>query len=398
MCPSFQATRDEAHSTRGRANALRAAMMGHLGPDGMQSEELFQVLDLCLSCHACKAECPSAVDMAKLKSEFLQHYYEDHRVPIRSRLFAHVSAINQFLQPAASLINPVMNFPGRIFLNAVGVHPEREYPPLAAQTFSQWFHEARKKIVDADLGKQVVFFHDTFTQFNNPQVGHAAVEVLWSLGFDVILLEERKCCGRPAMSKGTLKEVKAVASHNIELLLPYARQGIPILGCEPSCVGMLVDEYPSIVPGEDAQEVARASFMIEDFLFQELEKEHLRFEMPQTNRHILYHGHCQQKAIFGIEAVMYLLNQSNAGGVELIESSCCGLAGSFGYEKEHYDLSIQLAEMNLAPAIRNADTDVIICASGTSCRDQILHTTGKTALHPMEVLASALLQNEDLLS
>lgn len=392
MCPSFQATRDETHSTRGRANALRAAMMGQLGPDGMQSEELFEVLDLCLSCHACKAECPSAVDMAKLKAEFLYHYYQHHRMPLRSRIFANIASINRVLQPVALLANPLMKFPGKWILNRLGVHPDRQLPDLAPQTFSRWYASwnGHMSVQSSDPSRQVVFFHDTFIEHHDPHIGIAVVKVLKAGGYEVIVLQDRVCCGRPAVSKGLLNQAEQAARHNIQLLAPYARQGIPIVGCEPSCMAMLVDEYPSLYPGEDAEVVAAASTMIDVFLAREIETGNLLLETWEDPAQILFHGHCQQKATFGTESTMQLLNAIPGYRTEMIDSGCCGMAGSFGYEEEHYDLSIQLAEMALAPIIREAPDDVVICASGTSCRQQIYHTTGKMPLHPIEIVAAAL--------
>jgi len=392
MCPSFQATRDETHSTRGRANALRAAMMGRLGSDGMQSEELFEVLDLCLSCHTCKAECPSAVDMAKLKAEFLYQYYEHHRMPLRSRIFANIASINRALQPVALLANPLLKFPGKWFLNGLGVHPDRQLPDLAPKTFSRWYASwnGHTSTHSSSPSRQVVFFHDTFVEHHDPHIGIAAVKVLNAGGYEVIVLQDRVCCGRPAVSKGLLNQAEQAAKHNIQLLAPYARQGIPIVGCEPSCMAMLVDEYPSLYPGEDADMVAGASTMIDVFLAREIEAGNLVLETLEDQTKILFHGHCQQKATFGTENTMQLLNMISGNRTEMIDSGCCGMAGSFGYEEEHYDLSIQLAEMTLAPIIREAPDDVVICASGTSCRQQICHTTGKMPQHPIEMVAAAL--------
>jgi Fe-S oxidoreductase len=236
----------------------------------------------------------------------------------------------------------------------------------------------------------VVLFHDTFMEHNDPQIGMAAVRVLEALGFEPILPRERRCCGRPAVSKGLLNQAKKLAEHNVAALAPYARGGIPILGVEPSCTGMLVEEYLDLVPGEDARRVAEATQLIDSFLVSQLQGSDGSIDFDPTPRRVLFHGHCQQKAIFGIEDTMAMLRSIPNCEVELVESGCCGMAGSFGYEREHYDLSIQLAEMSLAPAIRAADPETIICAAGSSCRDQIMHTTDRAALHPIQVLAGAL--------
>jgi FAD/FMN-containing dehydrogenase/Fe-S oxidoreductase len=392
MCPSFQATRDETHSTRGRANALRAAMMGLLGPEGMSSQELYDVLDLCLSCHACTSECPSSVDMAKLKAEFLYQYYQKHRPSLRSRLFAHFAGLSKFAQPFAPVVNALMRGPGKWALTVLGVHKARSLPRYASQPFSRWYRQHKAQLdgqATATL-KQVVFFHDTFMEHNSPRIGEAAIRVLEAAGCEPIILWDRVCCGRPAVSKGFLGEARKAAQHNVRLLAPYAARGIPIVGCEPSCMAMLVDEYPDLVPGEAADDVASVTFLLEEYLVQLANNGHLGLEFDATPRHVLFHGHCQQKASFGTEATRQMLELIPNCTVEEVDSSCCGMAGSFGYEKEHYDLSIKLAEMSLAPAVRSADADTIVCAAGTSCREQIEHTTGKSALHPIEVLAGAL--------
>jgi Fe-S oxidoreductase len=262
------------------------------------------------------------------------------------------------------------------------VHKARALPRYASQPFSRWFRE-HKPMLDGRATatlKQVVFFHDTFMEHNSPRIGEAAIRVLEAAGCEPILLSNRVCCGRPAVSKGFLGEARKAAQHNIPLLAPYAARGIPIVGCEPSCMG----------PGEAADDIASVTFLLEEYLVRMAEDGRLELDFDSTPRHVLFHGHCQQKASFGTEATRKMLELIPNCTVEEVESSCCGMAGSFGYEEEHYDLSIKLAEMSLAPAIRNADAETIICAAGTSCREQIEHTTGKSALHPIEVLAGAL--------
>ena len=392
MCPSFMATRDETHSTRGRANALRSAMMGLLGPEGMTLQEVYDVLDLCLSCKGCKAECPSAVDMAKLKAEFLHNYHREHGTPLRSWAFGHYATLSQLGQPVAPLANAILKGPGKWVMNWVGIHPERSIPELAAQPLSRWFrqHAQKRNGRAANERGQVVFFHDTFTEHNEPHVGQAAIRVLEAAGYDVILPEGKKCCGRPAMSKGLLDEVKRLAAHNVTVLAPYARQDIPIVGVEPSCMSMLVDDYPDVVPGDDSKAVARMSKPIDAFLVEAAAEGNLNLRFDETPRNILFHGHCHQKAVFGTASTRAMLQLIPNCTVREIDSTCCGMAGSFGYEKEHYELSMQVAELSVAPAVRAAPADVIICATGTSCRDQIDHTTGRAAKHPVEILAEAL--------
>lgn len=393
MCPSFQATRDEANSTRGRANILRAAMMGLLGPNGMISQEVYDVMDLCLSCHACKSECPSAVDMAKLKAEFLHNYYTEHGIPVRSWLFGNIAQINRLGQPLAPLANLALRGPVKWAMTALGVHPARSMPLFTRQPFSKWFkltHIGQQNDPASAANRQVIFFHDTFMEHNHPEVGQAAIRVLEAAGYQPVVLEDRKCCGRPAISKGLLDEASKNAHHNVELLAPYARRGLPIVGLEPSCMAMLVDEYLDLVPGEDAQIVAAQTMMLDQFLVQEAQQGNLQLDFDDSPRKVLFHGHCQQKTTFGTQSTHAMLGLIPNCTVEEIEAGCCGMAGSFGYEKEHYALSIQIAELALAPAVRAAADDTIICAMGTSCRDQTEHTTGRKALHPIQVLADAL--------
>jgi FAD/FMN-containing dehydrogenase/Fe-S oxidoreductase len=395
MCPSFQVTRDEAHSTRGRANALRAAMMGLLGPEGMTSQEMYRVLDLCLSCLACKAECPSAVDMAKIKAEFLHNYYRQHGKPLRTQIFGNIAKIYQMAQPFAPFSNLLLNGPAKWFKMSLGVHPERPLPRLSSQRFSKWFHQNNGNTKGSSgEGRKVIFFHDTFTEYNHPHIGQAAIKVLQAAGYEPILIPDKVCCGRPAVSKGLLDEAARLARHNIQLLAPYAKEGVPIVGIEPSCMTMLVNEYLDLVPGSDAEDVAEVATMIESLIVRAVEAGNLSLRFSNSPRHVLFHGHCQQKAIFGTGNTHKLLQLIPNCKIEEIDSGCCGMAGSFGYEKEHYELSIKLAEISLAPTIRNASEKTIICASGTSCREQIEHTTGRQALHPIEVFADALIVGE----
>jgi Fe-S oxidoreductase len=236
----------------------------------------------------------------------------------------------------------------------------------------------------------IAFFNDTFMEHQDRQIGQAAIRVLEAAGYDPIVFLNKKCCGRPAFSKGMLNEAKRLATHNVALMSKAANAGIPIVGCEPSCMAMLVDEYPDLVPGPEAEAVAKKATTIEAFLVGEVEAGHLSLSFDDTPRQVLLHGHCQGNVVFGLESTVRMLELIPNCTVEVIESGCCGMAGSFGYEAEHYDLSITLAEMALAPAIREADAETIICAPGTSCRDQIEHTTGRRAQHPIEVLDGAL--------
>jgi FAD/FMN-containing dehydrogenase/Fe-S oxidoreductase len=397
MCPSFRATREEANSTRGRANALRAAMTGQLGPDGMTSKELYEVMDLCLECKACKRECSSLVDMAKLKYEFLAHYMDAHGVPLRSWLFGHIAQINRLGNIIPWFTNWVFQdkFSRWVLDWAIGIDKRQSLPILAPQTFQKWFYNR----VPPSPGEKrlVILWDDTYLTYNDPEIGQAATKVLEAAGFEVKLVKERKCCGRPMISKGLLKEAKKNAQHNVSLLAPFAAQGIPIVGIEPSCVATFRDEYPDLLKTEEAQIVAQHSFFIEEFLanLAEMGALNLPFVVPEQTRHYLVHGHCYQKAQTGTTPVMNILQQLPNSTVEEIPSGCCGMAGSFGYEKEHFDVSRAVGEDVLLPAVRAAQPETIIAAAGTSCRHQILEGTGRKALHPIQVLAEALKVNDD---
>ncbi|MEM8887658.1 MAG: FAD-linked oxidase C-terminal domain-containing protein [Bacteroidota bacterium] len=391
MCPSYRVTRDEKHSTRGRANALREAIRGNL-EGGLSNPELYESLDLCLECKACKVECPSIVDMAKLKYEYLHQYQKVHGTSLKNRFFAHIHRLNKAFKPFRALFNASLkNALIRIFLEKrLGIDRRRSIPPLARGNFQAWasLSPAKKK---TSRGK-VVLWDDTFLTFNQPELGKAALVVLEAAGFEVILLKDRKCCGRPMISKGLLEDAREHAVHNVELLYPYAKQGIPIIGVEPSCIASFKDEYPDLLQNEAAQKVAEQSFFIEDFLGELVEKEELILSLSTDNQNlnIKYHGHCYQKALSKTDSTLRLLSMIPGASVEEIPSGCCGMAGSFGYEKEHYELSMACGEEVLFPAIRNSHPETIIAASGFSCRHQIADGVGGKAFHPIEILANFL--------
>lgn len=393
MCPSYMATREEEHSTRGRANALRAAISGVLPLEALISDRMLQVLDLCLECKGCKAECPSAVDMAKLKYEVLALRAERYGVPLRSRLFGHIHTLSRLGSAVAPLSNALANGPLAAAIKArLGLAPERPLPEFAAQPFDVWFRRNHRRN-GAQKG-QVVLFHDTFMTYNQPQVGQAAVRVLEALGYEPILVD-RKCCGRPMISKGLLKEAKANAEYNVNRLAPYAEAGIPIVGCEPSCLLTLRDEYPDLVEDPRVEKVAANSFLIEEFVDRLLESGQVELEFNEVPKRVLLHGHCHQKALVGTAPTLRMLRLMPGCEVEEVDSGCCGMAGSFGFEAEHYKLSMAIGELRLLPAVRQADADTVIAAPGISCRQQIAHGTGRTAKHPVEILAEALAARDD---
>ena len=399
MCPSYMVTREEEHSTRGRANALRAAISGMLPASELTGKRLYDVLDLCLECKGCKAECPSNVDMAKLKYEFLSGYYKKHRIPLRARLFADIARVNRWSARLGPLANLGMaNSLTRWVLHSfLGIHRKRRLPSLATQSFPDWFRKrpAPPSMVPlagepqrrGDLG-QVVLFHDTFMDYNEPQVGRAAVELLEAAGFQVVLADQ-VCCGRPMISKGMLERARDHARANVDQLYPYAEAGVPIVGCEPSCLLTIRDEYPDLLRDDKARAVADHAMLIDEFLVKLKGEGRLGLRFKETPERVLLHGHCHQKALVGTEPSLAALRLVPGLQVEEINSGCCGMAGAFGYEREHYDLSMAIGEQKLFPAVRAAP-EARVAITGFSCRHQLQDGTGRRAQHVAEVLREAL--------
>ena len=388
MCPSYMGTLDEEHSTRGRANALRAVLSGKVPKEEFTGKRLHDVMDLCLECKACKAECPSNVDMAKLKYEFLDHYHRVNGLPLRNRLFGGIERLNRIGSQFAPLSNWVVGSGLNRWLmeKLAGIDRRRPLPQFAGVTFEDWF-DGRKPEGDGAKG-EVVLFHDTFNNFNTPNVAVATTRLLERLGYHVRLVNKR-CCGRPMISKGMLGEAKNNAVWNVDQLAEYAERGVPIVGMEPSCLLTLRDEYPDFLRTNDAKLVARNSFLLDEFLLQERDTGKVSLSFGANGRKALLHGHCHQKALVGTVPTVALLK---GAGFEVseVDSGCCGMAGSFGFEKEHYDLSLTIGNRRLAPAVKSASAEVEIVAPGISCRQQIEHLTGRKAKHTAEVLWEVL--------
>ena len=392
MCPSYIATLDEEHSTRGRANVLRAALSGKLDGEGFTSQRVYEALDLCLECKGCKGECPSNVDMAKMKYEFLAHYYEKHGLPLRNRVFGRIETLNRLGSAFAPLSNRVLNHPWhkRILERAIGVDRRRSLPEFAEETFEQWFYHRNPDSVGDRDRPTVVFFPDTFINYSEPHIGIAAVEVLESAGYRVVLAEPRACCGRPLISKGMLRQAREAARYNISQLERYVDRGWAIVGCEPSCVMTFRDDYRDLVNDPRTNRIADSIFMIDEFLAREHAAGRLSLPVKRLDRTISLHGHCQQKAIAGTGSTVAALELVPGYEVTTLNTGCCGMAGSFGYEREHYDLSMKIGEDRLFPAIRNAEDRTEFAATGTSCRHQIADGTGRTAHHPIELIRAAV--------
>jgi FAD/FMN-containing dehydrogenase/Fe-S oxidoreductase len=388
MCPSYMATLDEEHSTRGRANALRNVVAGLVPKEEFTGKRLYDVMDLCLECKACKAECPSNVDMAKLKYEFLDHYHRANGLPLRNKMFGAIEALNR----VGSALAPVSNWLANWSLNRwlmeafAGIDRRRPLPRFADETFEDWFH--KHKADGAGPKGDVVLFHDTFNNYNTPNVAVAATRFLENSGYRVLLVD-KKCCGRPMISKGMLRQAKENAAWNVERLAPYAENGTAIVGLEPSCLLTLRDEYPEFVRTAAAKQVARSSFLLEEFVMREINAGRLSLGSNGKGKKALLHGHCHQKALVGTAPTIAML-KSAGYDVSEVDSGCCGMAGSFGFEKEHYDLSLTIGNRRLAPAVRALPPNVEVAAPGISCRQQINHLTGRDAKHPAELLIDDL--------
>jgi Fe-S oxidoreductase len=326
--------------------------------------------------------------MAKLKYEFLSHYYQANGLPLRNRIFGRIERLNRWGSRLAPVSNWIANSrPNRWLLERLaGIDSRRPLPSFARESFEDWFRNHRFE------GKEekgtVILFHDTFNTFNSPAVAIAATRFLEHTGYRVTLVDKR-CCGRPLISKGMLQQAKEYAAWNIERLSPYAERNVPIIGLEPSCLLTLRDEYPELVRTESARLVAQKSFLLEEFLLGERQGGRLSVGFKVNGAKALLHGHCHQKALVGTAPTVAVLRWAGFEVTE-VDSGCCGMAGSFGFEKEHYDLSVAVANRRLVPAIRAADGNVEIVASGISCRQQIEHLAGRKAKHPAEVLWETL--------
>ena len=386
MCPSFMVTREEEHSTRGRANLLRAAMDGRLPPRELQGRRLYEALDLCVECKACKAECPSSVDMAKIKLQFLAGYHDAHGTPLRARLFAHAPAVGRRVAgPAAGAVNVLLAArPVKAALERLlGIDRRRALPPFARRSAPAILASRGA----AGRGEPLTLFLDCFNAYQTPAIAVAAYEVLSAAGFAVSTVAGR-CCGRPMISKGLVDDARQAARATVDRLAPIAARGEPIVGLEPSCLLSLRDEYLYLLPGDErARTVAARAVTFEELMARRAEEGGVAASSAPAP--VLVHDHCHQKALVGSAASRRLLAAAGHD-VEVLDAGCCGLAGAFGYEREHYEISLAMAERRLLPAVREATEATLIVANGTSCRQQIRHGCGRRALHPAEVLHAAL--------
>ncbi|GAB2786272.1 FAD-binding and (Fe-S)-binding domain-containing protein [Rhabdobacter roseus] len=395
MCPSYMATRNEKDTTRARANILREMLTRSPKENRFDHEEIKEVYDLCLACKGCKGECPSNVDVAKLKMEFLQQYHDIHGVPLRSWLvgnFSRMTGLASYVPWAYNFVFEKVAL-RKIANKLVGFHPERTMPLLHARTLRSWFKK-QPTPAGATHGK-VYLFCDEFTNYNDVEIGKKAILTLQKLGYEVIIPEHAPS-GRPQLSKGLLKDAKKIAEQNIRMLRDVISHDAPLVGIEPSAILTFRDEYPDLVDEsliEDAKKLAQNALQFDEFVAREIESKRITPAAFTTEKRLIkLHGHCQQKAISSMVPTKKMLSLPQNYTVQLIPSGCCGMAGSFGYEAEHYDISMQIGELVLFPAVRQQPEEVIIAAPGTSCRHQIHDGTGRKALHPAEVLWEALVQ------
>lgn len=395
MCPSYMATRNEKDTTRARANILRQYLNEApqtLGK-GKAANEVKEVLDLCLACKGCKIECPSSVDMTKLRAEFLYHYQKENGVPLRSRLIGNFSSSMKLASGMPFLYNTAVNTPLiRKAINKLsGFHPDRTLPELAKQTLKSWYNSRGKTGVASS--KTVYLFCDEFTNYNDAEVGKKAILLLEKLGYQVII-PDHVDSGRALLSKGMLDQAKALAEANIIKLKDLITAETPLIGIEPSAILSFRDEYPVLVKDElkpDARNLSKHVYLFEEWFHAEAEQGHISKEsFSQASKQVSVHGHCHQKALSSMAISSEVLGFPQNYKVEVIPSGCCGMAGSFGYEEEHYEVSMKVGSLVLFPAVKKAADTTIIAAAGTSCRHQIKDGTKRIALHPVEVLFDAL--------
>jgi FAD/FMN-containing dehydrogenase/Fe-S oxidoreductase len=404
MCPSFMATRNEKETTRARANILREFLTNSTKTNRFDHQEIYDVMDLCLSCKGCKSECPSNVDVAKLKAEFLQHYYDANGVPFRSKLIANFSKTAKLgaIFPAAYNFAITNSIISKLIKQVSGFATQRSLPTMHATTLRKWYEKRRvngqKHIPETSATassaiSRIFLFCDEFTNYNDTSIGIKAIQFLEKLGYEVILPSHIES-GRAWLSKGLIRKAKEIANINIEKLYPIITAQTPLIGIEPSAILTFRDEYKDLATDENvnkANTLAQHVFLIDEFIAAEIEKGNIRKEQfTNEPKKVLLHGHCQQKALSSVAASVKLLSLPANYTVETIPSGCCGMAGSFGYEKEHYELSMKIGDLVLFPSVRKANPETIIAAPGTSCRHQIKDGTQTQALHPIEILWQAL--------
>jgi len=387
MCPSYRATLDEQHLTRGRANTLRLALSGHLGRNALTSEPMRETMELCISCKGCKRECPTGVDMARMKIEFLHQYRKAHGLSLRERLIAYLPRYAPYASRLGALLNLRNRIPGlaRLSETMIGFSARRKLP--------RWHARPYVDAASTGNGREIVLFADTFNRWFEPENARAAARVLERAGYKVVpasLRDERPlCCGRTFLSVGLTDAAKEEAARTIAALKPFVERGVPIIGLEPSCLLTLRDEFPALLPGKDADALAKAAMLFEEFIAAETAARRFKLALKPLAGKAVLHTHCHQKAFGAAPTSAAALKLVPGLTVETFDSTCCGMAGAFGYEAEHYDLSLKIGELSVLPKVRAAASDAIVVAAGTSCRCQIADGAGREALHPAQLLDRA---------
>ncbi len=387
MCPSYMATHEEEHSTRGRSRALFEMLHGGIINQGWQSEEVHEALDLCLACKGCKRDCPVNVDMATYKAEFNAHYYQRHLRPSSAYAMGLIYWWSRIASHMPGLANVALQAPAisSAIKAAGGIHPDRAFPRYAQQTFRSWF---RRHGPRGDGRGSVILFPDTFNNFFRPGTAIAAIEVLERLGYEVQIPARILCCGRPLYAEGMLSTARHLLEQIMRTLGPEVADGTPIVGLEPACVATFRDELINLFPKDDrAQRLAEQTYILSEFLAKE------DVPLPELERKAKVHFHCNHHAVLDPGAERKVLEQMNLD-FEVLDSGCCGMAGSFGFEKQHYDVSMKCGERVLLPAVRDAEKKTLIIANGFSCREQIAQATDRQALHLAQVIRMAMEQDE----
>ncbi|MFV5686531.1 FAD-binding and (Fe-S)-binding domain-containing protein [Flavobacterium sp. GB2R13] len=390
LCPSYRATRNEKDTTRARANALREYLTHSEKDNKFNHEELYKVFELCVSCKACASECPSNVDVAALKSEFLYQYQKANGFSLRNKIFAFNSKLNNLGSITPSITNFIVNLP--FVKKSMGIAPKREVPLLAPTSFRKWYKKNKSKVPSSSFANgKVYLFCDEFTNFYDVSVGIDAYELLTKIGYEVIVVDHEES-GRAFISKGFLEEAKAITNKNVAVFSTIITADCPLIGIEPSAILTFRDEYIRLADDKaNAEKLSKNVFTIEEFFKNEITKGKIHSgQFSDVEKTIKIHGHCHQKSLSSIEATFAMLNLPKNSSVTIYNSGCCGMAGSFGYEKEHYEISMQMGEDTLFPKIRATDATITIAAAGTSCRHQIFDGTNRKALHPITVLKSYL--------
>lgn len=394
MCPSYMATRDEKDTTRARANILREYLTLSTKKNPFDHEEIRQVMDLCLSCKGCRAECPSNVDMTRLKAEFLQHYYDANGIPLRTRMIGAIAQLYRLAALVPSVSNLLLRLP--LTNKLIGFAAERKLPELSRQTLDRWYRKNYLALVAAQPQRphsSVYLLNDEFTNYTDVNTGIATITLLVKLGYNVLIPRHMES-GRSWLSKGMLREARRIAEFNVSALTPLVSEATPLIGIEPSALLSLRDEYPALVRAahkQDAEHLARHALLIDEFIVREFRAGRITSgSFTSESRTIRLHGHCHQKALAGSATTLEMLSIPVNYTVSEIPSGCCGMAGSFGYEKEHYQLSMKIGELILFKEVRKTPPTTLLAAPGTSCRHQIFDGTGRKAVHPVELLAEAI--------